>query len=57
MSESNNNQSTEIKLQDPDEEVKPRVSKDDIADLVDRLYGLKVHGPNFVKQSKLQIEG
>lgn len=42
MTESNNNESSNIKLQDPDEELKPRVSRNAIPELVHRLYGLKV---------------
>ncbi|XP_053407225.1 hydroxylysine kinase-like [Mercenaria mercenaria] len=43
MSESNNNEdTTAIKHQNPEEELKPRIAKDSVPDLVYRLYGLKV---------------
>lgn len=44
MSESTNNEEggSTIKLQDPNEEIKPRFSRDVIPELVYRLYGLKV---------------
>lgn len=43
MSVSNNNEeSTGIKLQDPEEQIKPQVTKDAVPELVNRLYGLKV---------------
>lgn len=43
MSETNNNAKTDgIKLQDPDEQIKPRVTKDTVPGVVNRLYGLKV---------------
>ena len=31
-----------VKLLDPNDDIKPRVSKDIVPDLVKRLYGLKV---------------
>ena len=31
-----------VKLLDPNDDIKPRISKDIVPNLVDRLYGLKV---------------
>ena len=33
----------DIKLLDPGEDIKPRVTKDAVPDLVEKLYGLKVY--------------